>query len=66
MVEYVLKRQNTVAQYITMQPILDLYKETVRMTGTWVGKCGGNRKTLTWREQGPQWRQRKKRENTGR
>ena len=27
---YVLKRQNTVAQYIATRPILDLCKETVR------------------------------------
>ena len=36
--EYVLKRQNTVAQYIVTRPILDLCEETVRMPGTWVAK----------------------------
>ena len=35
---YVLKRQNTVAQYIVTQPILDLFEETVRMPGMWVAK----------------------------
>ena len=38
MEEYVLKRQNMVAQYIAMRPIMDLCKETVWMPGTWVGK----------------------------
>ena len=35
---YVLERQNTVAQYITMQPIMDLCKETVRIPETWFAK----------------------------
>ena len=38
MAEYVLKRKNTVAQYIVMQPIMDLYEETVRMMETWVAR----------------------------
>ena len=33
---YVLKRQNTVAQYIVSRPILDLCKETVRRYGAGV------------------------------
>ena len=36
--EYVLKRQNTVAQYIVTRPILDLCEETVRIPGAWVSK----------------------------
>ena len=35
---YVLKRQNTVVQYIVTRQILDLCEETVRMPGMWVGK----------------------------
>ena len=31
---YILKRQNTTAQYIVTQPILDLCKKTVQMPGT--------------------------------
>ena len=33
---YITRRQNTVAQYITMQPILDLYEQSVWRTGYWV------------------------------
>ena len=33
---YFLKRQNTVAQYIKMRPILDLCEETVQRSGVWV------------------------------
>ena len=33
---YFLKRQNTVAQYINMRPILDLCDETVQSSGVWV------------------------------
>ena len=35
---YVPKKQNTVAQYIVTQPILYLFKETVRISGVWVMK----------------------------
>ena len=35
---YVLRRQNTFAQYIVTQPIPDLFKETVQRTGMWVAK----------------------------
>ena len=35
---YVLKRQNTLAQYIVMRPIPDLCEETVWITGTWLVK----------------------------
>ena len=35
---YVLKRQNTVAHYITTRPIMDLYEETVQRYGTWVAR----------------------------
>ena len=35
---YALKRQNMVAQYILMRPILDLCEETVRMFGAWVAR----------------------------
>ena len=35
---YVLKRQNTVTQYIATQPILDLCEEMVWSMGTWVAK----------------------------
>ena len=51
---YVLKRHNTVAQYITTRPILDLFEKTVRRTGALIarrrweqeileilGTCGG-------------------------
>ena len=38
MKEYVLKRHNTVAQYIVTRPILDLYKVTVQRYGTWVSR----------------------------
>ena len=38
MEDYVLNRQNTVAQYILMRPILDLCKETAQIIGTWVLK----------------------------
>ena len=38
MIEYVLKRQNTVAQYITAQTIIDLFEETVRRPGAWVDR----------------------------
>ena len=31
--DYVLKRQNTVAQNITTRPILDLWKEMLRISG---------------------------------
>ena len=33
---YIKKRNNTVAQYILMRPILDLCKQSVRRTGAWV------------------------------
>ena len=36
--EYVMKRQNTVALYIATRPIMDLCKETVRRSGTWVAR----------------------------
>ena len=36
--EYVRKMQNTVAQYISTWPILDLYEERVRISGSWVAK----------------------------
>ena len=36
--EYVLRRQNTVMQYITEWNILDLYEETVRRPGTRISK----------------------------
>ena len=36
--EYILKIQNTVAQYIATQMILDLCEETVHMPGAWVAK----------------------------
>ena len=35
---YLLKRQNTVAQYIAAQPILDLCEETVRRSGVRVAR----------------------------
>ena len=34
--EYVLKSQNTVAQYIAKRPITELRKKTVRIPGVWV------------------------------
>ena len=38
---YVLRRHNTGAQYITMQPTLDLFEEEVQWPGTRVLKrCG--------------------------
>ena len=40
--EYVLIMQNTVAQYIVTQPIMDLCEDTVHIPGTWVKKGGGN------------------------
>ena len=33
---YVLKRQNTDAQYIATCPIMDLCKKTVKRSGAWV------------------------------
>ena len=36
--EYVLKRQNTVVQYIATRPILDLCEETVWRPGAWVSR----------------------------
>ena len=33
MAENLLKRQNTLAQYIAMRPIVDLLEEMVRMLG---------------------------------
>ena len=35
---YVLNRQNTATQYIVTRLIMDLCKETVWVTGTWVTK----------------------------
>ena len=35
---YVLKRQNTAAQYIVTQPIIDLCEEAVQWPGTRVSK----------------------------
>ena len=35
---YVLKRQNTVAQYIATRPIMNLYEETVHKSGAWVDR----------------------------
>ena len=34
----VLKRQNTVAQYIVARPILDLCEDTVWRSGSWVAR----------------------------
>ena len=42
---YVLNRQNMVAQYIAMQPILYLYKKTVRRLGDWVAR-------RSWKQEG--------------
>ena len=36
--EYVLKKHSTVAQYISMRPIMDLCEETVRIIGARVAK----------------------------
>ena len=36
--EYVLNMKNTVAQYITTRPIMDICEETVWMPGAWVAK----------------------------
>ena len=36
--EYVLKRENTFVQYIVMQPITGIYKETVWIPGVRVAK----------------------------
>ena len=33
---YILKRQNTVVQYIATRPILDLCKNMVRKPGAWI------------------------------
>ena len=35
---YILKMQNTAAQYIPMQPILDLCKRSVRRPRAWVSQ----------------------------
>ena len=35
---YVRRRHNTVVQYITERPIMDLCEEEVRSTGAWVAK----------------------------
>ena len=35
---YILRRQNTVEQYIVTQPIMDLYEEAVLRPGTRVSK----------------------------
>ena len=43
--EYFLKRQNKVAQHITIRPILDLCKEMVRRYVTWVAR-------LWWDQEG--------------
>ena len=61
MEEYAIKRQNTVVQYIATRPIMELYKDTVRMLGMWVERGGGNRRAWTWQKQGRQRRQQKKR-----
>ena len=45
---YVVMRQNMAPQYIATQPILEIYKETVRRPGTWVEKIGGVRRDWTW------------------
>ena len=36
--EYVLKRHNTVAQYISARPFLDLCEEKVRRSRVWVAR----------------------------
>ena len=36
--EYFLKRQNMVAQYIVIWPVLDLCEDTVRRSGAWVAR----------------------------
>ena len=38
MKSYVLNSNNTFAQYIATQPIMDLCEEMMRMPGTWVAK----------------------------
>ena len=45
MVEYVLNRNNTVAQYIATRTILDLCKETVGRSGEWVAR-------ILWEQEG--------------
>ena len=35
---YILKRQNTAAQYIVTRPIMDLCKSSLQMPGSWVSK----------------------------
>ena len=44
--EYVLRRYNTVAQYIAMRSILDLCEEAVRKLGTQVSKRFWNQEGL--------------------
>ena len=36
--DYLIKRQNTVAQHIVMQTIMDLCKNTVHMPGSWLAQ----------------------------
>ena len=36
--EYILKRHNTIAQYIATRPIMDLCKKMVRRPGGWVSQ----------------------------
>ena len=40
---YVIRKHNTVAQYIVLRPVLDPCNETIQMPGTWVKK--------RWRDQ---------------
>ena len=35
---YITRKQNTVAQYITTRPIMDLYEKSVRRLGAWVSR----------------------------
>ena len=46
---YVLKRQNTAAQYIVTQPIIDLCEEAVQWPGTRVSKRWWEQERQRWR-----------------
>ena len=54
---YLLKRRNTVVQYISTQPMLELYKEIVQMPVMWLQKIGGSIRDWTWWERGQRRRQ---------
>ena len=59
--EYIWQHQNTFAQYIAKQSLLDLCEGSERALGRGWGCSGGSKRALIWRGQGKRPQRRRKR-----